>query len=147
MALTLQPLAHPDQLDLLAEEARRQGYRMLDRLQQEWREGTNRFDREGECVLIAVGEDRIVGVCGLNRDPYCSLNDVGRVRRLYVAYEVRRRGVGRLLVESIQQRCPGVFQQLRLRTNSSAASAFYQALDFRPIKDEPDCTHVWNVSA
>lgn len=35
MALTLQPLAHPDQLDLLAEEARRQGYGMLDRLQQE----------------------------------------------------------------------------------------------------------------
>ncbi|MBN69603.1 MAG: GNAT family N-acetyltransferase [Gimesia sp.] len=147
MALTLQPLAHPDQLDLLAEEARRQGYRMLDRLQQEWREGINRFDREGECVLIAVGEDRIVDVCGLNRDPYCSLKDIGRVRRLYVASGVRRRGVGRLLVEAIQQRCPGVFQQLRLRTDSSATSAFYQALGFRPVKDEPDCTHVWTVSA
>ena len=143
----LQPLLHPDHLDLLAEEARSQGYRMLDRLQQEWREGTNRFDREGECVLITVWEDRIVGVCGLNRDPYCVQKDGGRVRRLYVASEVRRRGVGRLLVEAIQQRCPGVFQQLRLRTNSSAASAFYQALGFRPVEDEPDCTHVWNVSA
>lgn len=147
MALTLQPLAHPDQLDLLAEEARRQGYRMLDRLQQEWRESTHRFNREGECVLIAVWEDRIVGVCGLNRDPYCSLKDIGRVRRLYVASDVRRRGVGRLLVEAIQKRCPGVFQQLRLRTNSSAASTFYQALGFRLVEDEPDCTHVWNVSA
>ena len=143
----LQPLLHPDQLDPLAEEARSQGYRMLDRLQQEWREGTNRFDREGECVLIVVWEDRIVGVCGLNRDPYCSLKDIGRVRRLYVASGVRRRGVGRLLVEAIQQRCPGVFQQLRLRTDSSAASDFYQALGFRPVKDEPDCMHVWNVSA
>ncbi|QDT22062.1 GNAT family N-acetyltransferase [Gimesia chilikensis] len=147
MKFELQPLGAPDQLDLLAEEARRQGYRMLDRLQQEWREGINRFDREGECVLIAVGEDRIVGVCGLNRDPYCSLKDIGRVRRLYVASGVRRRGVGRLLVEAIQQRCPGVFQQLRLRTNSSAASTFYQALGFRPVEDEPDCTHVWTVSA
>lgn len=143
----LQPLVHPDQLDLLAEEARRQGYRMLDRLQQEWRESTNRFNREGECVLIAVWEDRIVGVCGLNRDPYCSLKDIGRVRRLYVASGVRRRGVGRLLVDAIQQRCPGVFQQLRLRTNSSAASTFYQTLGFRLVEDKPDCTHVWTVSA
>ena len=145
MPLSLQPLDHPDQLDLLAEEARNQGYRMLDRLQQGWREGINRFDRNGECVLIAVWEDRIVGVCGLNRDPYCTQNDVGQVRRLYVAADMRRQGIGRLLVESIQKRCPGVFQELRLRTNSPAASAFYQTLGFRPVEDDPDCTHVWSV--
>ncbi|MEQ8856730.1 GNAT family N-acetyltransferase [Gimesia sp.] len=145
MALTLQPLDHPDQLDLLAEEARSQGYRMLDRLQQEWREGTNCFDREGECVLIAVRSDRIVGVCGLNRDPYCARDDVGRVRRLYVSVEFRRQDIGRQLVETIQQHCQEKFSQFRLRTHSPEADAFYLSLGFRHTTEDPCCTHVREV--
>jgi hypothetical protein len=60
-------LEHPDQLNLLAREARNQGQRMVERLQQEWLDGSNRFDRAGETVLIAVLNERVVGVCGLNR--------------------------------------------------------------------------------
>lgn len=145
MQPVLQPLEDPDQLNQLAQEAHSQGQRMVERLQQEWREGTNRFDRDGETVLIAVQNECIVGVCGLNRDPYCSGDDTGRVRRLYVSAAVRRQGIGRLLVEAIQQRCPGVFTQLRLRTHSPEADAFYRSLGFRPVDGDPSFTHVWRV--
>lgn len=75
---------------------------MLDRLQQEWKEGTNRFDQAGEILLLAIQNQQVVGVCGLNRDPYTDNDRVGRVRRLYVSVDSRRRGIGRLLVTEIQ---------------------------------------------
>ncbi|QDT28407.1 Acetyltransferase (GNAT) family protein [Gimesia panareensis] len=145
MRPNLQPLEDPDQLNQLALEARSLGQHMVERLQQEWWNGSNRFDQDGEFVLIAVQNECIVGVCGLNRDPYCSGNDTGRVRRLYVSAAVRRQGIGRLLVKAIQQRCPGVFTQLQLRTHSPEADAFYRALGFRPVDGDPTCTHAWRV--
>lgn len=145
MALTLQRLKHPDELFSLAQEARSQGQHMVERLQQEWRDETNCFQQAGESVLIAIQDERIVGVCGLNRDPYCVRDDAGRVRRLYVSADYRRQGIGRRLVETLQQRCVGVFTQLRLRTHSPEADVFYQALGFQRVNGDPCCTHVWEV--
>ncbi|WP_417380756.1 GNAT family N-acetyltransferase [Gimesia sp.] len=119
---------------------------MLDRLQQEWKEGTNRFDQAGEILLLAMQNQQVVGVCGLNRDPYSNSDRVGRVRRLYVSADSRRTGIGRLLVDAIQLRCHGVFDELRLRTDTPAADAFYRALGFRRVEGDPDCTHLREIA-
>lgn len=118
---------------------------MLDRLQQEWNEGTNRFDQAGEILLLAIQNQQVVGVCGLNRDPYTDDDRVGRVRRLYVSVDSRRRGIGRLLVTEIQNHCQGVFDQLRLRTDTPEADAFYRCLGFRRVKGDPECTHLREI--
>lgn len=146
MLISLQELNDPEQLDLLADEARAEGFRMVDRLQQEWRERTNRFDRAGEILLLALQEERVAGVCGLNRDPYSDDDRMGRVRRLYVLKESRRRGIGRLLVTEIQNHCHGVFDQLRLRTDTPEADAFYRSLGFRRVEGDPECTHLREIS-
>jgi GNAT superfamily N-acetyltransferase len=113
---------------------------LLTRLREEWKAGVNRFDDPGEVLYGAFLGDRLAGVGGLNVDPYVCDVRIGRVRRLYVAPDLRRRGIGRRLVEAIIHAARGLFDELRLRTDSTPAARFYEALGFTPhIADA--CTH------
>ncbi|MDD5263775.1 MAG: GNAT family N-acetyltransferase [Candidatus Bipolaricaulis sp.] len=118
------------------------GYRFLRRLVEEWQGGTNRFEGPGEALFVARVEGRLVGVCGLNRDPYASEPRVGRVRHLYVAQEWRGRGVGAALVRHVIQEARGAFDVLRLRAADGAAGFFFARLGFVPTSDIPGCTHL-----
>ena len=83
-----------DVADLLADSERLES-RIVRRLVDEWGSGANRFDRPGEALFGARGAGRLLGVCGLNVDPYAGDDRVGRVRHLYVQSTSRRQGVGR----------------------------------------------------
>jgi GNAT superfamily N-acetyltransferase len=132
----------PDRLAELVAESERDGLAFLRRLVEEWESGDNRFDRPGEALFAAVEGGRVVGVCGLNFDPYFSAGRVGRVRHLYVAAEFRRRGIGTELVAAVIMTARGTFDRLRLRTGSESAAGFYESLGFRLCAEEPACTHV-----
>jgi len=77
-----------DQLNPLVMEAAETGFHALSRLLTEWQSGRNRFDQPREAIFIATDDGHIVGVCGLNRDPYLGDPTVGRVRHLYVALDL-----------------------------------------------------------
>src|SRR4029077_6614438 len=68
----------------LVAESERDGWQFVRRLADEWTSGANRFDKPDEALFIASVDSVIVGVCGLNADPYASDESVGRVRHLYV---------------------------------------------------------------
>lgn len=104
--------------------------------------GTNRFDRPGEALLGAWADGRLVGVCGLNVDPYAGQDGVGRVRHLYVLSACRGLGVGRRLTAEVVALARGRFDTLRLRTSNPAAARLYEALGFRPCVDVANATHV-----
>ena len=87
----------------------------------------------------------MVGVCGLNVDPYAAEPRVGRVRHLYVLSEQRRLGVGRRLVSEVIEVARGRFDRLRLRTEAPGAAQLYQALGFRPSVGTDDCTHIMTL--
>ncbi len=145
--ITVEPLTELP-LDLLAPllgEARQAGSRALDRLAEEWASGVNRFDGPGEALFAALDGGRVVGVCGLNQDPYAPGERVGRVRRLYVLTGYRRRGIARQLVGRAVARARSRFDRLRLRTDSEGAARFYEALGFR-WSDGPDCTHTLELT-
>jgi len=91
----------PDVLAALVAESEQAGWRFVRRLADDWTAGTNRFDQPGEALFAAWSAGRPVGVCGLNVDPYILDRGVGRVRRLYVLTEYRRRGVGQRLVRAV----------------------------------------------
>jgi GNAT superfamily N-acetyltransferase len=135
----------PDGLAELATESERSGFRFVRRLVAEWAAGVNRFDRPGEALFAAVAGGRVVGVCGLNVDPYGAGPRVGRVRRLYVLAAHRRAGVGRRLVAEVVKAARGVFDRLHLRTESPEAAGFYERLGFRPCPGEDACTHVLDL--
>jgi len=133
-------------LDALIAESEWHGLRFVRRLAEEWASGANRFDRPGEVLLFARTAERVVvGVCGLNRDPYAGTGDVGRVRHLYVLAGCRGGGIGRQLVERVIDAARGRFDRLHLRTRNPAAARLYERLGFRPRSDVEHCTHVMEM--
>lgn len=139
----------PPGFPALAAEARGEGFRALDRMQRAWTAGENRFDAPGEGLWVASIGDVLVGMGGLNIDPYLADHAVGRVRHLYVAAAARRAGVGRALVESVIERARGTFRRLRVRTHDDGAAQFYAALGFVPAtgEDQATATHVLSLSS
>ena len=122
----------------LIEEAPRTGGSFLLRLRDEWESGANRFDRPGEALFGAFDGERLVGVGGLNRDPWQP--ELGRLRHLYVLEAWRGRGAGRALAERILAQASGRFTVVRLRTRAPEAVALYRSLGFLPSEGEHE-TH------
>src|SRR5262249_10404426 len=90
---TLRDLPPDRGRDLLA-DSEAAGSRLVPPLVDDWAGGPNRFDRPGETLFGASVGGWLVGVCGLNVDPYAGGALVGRVRHLYVltAFRGRPRG-------------------------------------------------------
>jgi len=142
--LTIEPLSDltsGDIADLLSDSERFESC-IVRRLVEEWGNGANRFDRPEEALFGARDAGRLVGVCGLNVDPYTGHERIGRVRHLYILSAFRRRGMGQQLVLRVIQAAHGRFDDLRLRTNNPAAARLYEALGFRPCDGDGNYTHV-----
>lgn len=132
----------PAALAALEHEAIAEGFGMITRLRQEWESGTNRFDCEGEVLIGSFCADRLLGIGGLNRDPYADNPRVGRLRHLYVMKSERRAGIGRSLVECILRHATISFDSVRLWTDH--AGSFYDRLGFCRV-DGPKVTHVYLI--
>lgn len=139
--LVLRKLIDPVQLANLILSAESEGYRFVTKLLADWRDWSNRFEAPGEAVLIAVLDDELVGVCGLNIDPYVSDAAVARLRHLYVLPKARRTGVGAALVARLIKQARTDFRVVRLRTYNPEAATFYVALGFEPVHGDGTCTH------
>jgi GNAT superfamily N-acetyltransferase len=138
----------PDGLDLLIEESLSEGCGMLKRLNENWLAGTNTFSLNGEAYFEARRNGRLVGVGGLNRDPYTNDESAGRLRHMYVLQSERRNGVGRMLVAAVLKHAQGKFNIVRLRSTigESGAIDFYERLGFRPIAGDQYASHQIEVT-
>ena len=135
----------PGCFDALLAESEQAGSLIVRRLVDEWASGANRFDRAGEALFAVRIEGRLVGVCGLNVDPYSAEPRLGRVRHLYVLSAYRRRGIGRQLVAEVIAASRGRFDHLCLSTGNPVAARFYERLGFRSAA-AAHCTHVLDVN-
>ncbi len=122
-----------------------EGFAFLRRLREEWSTARERFDCPGEAFFTARIQGRLVGVCGLSRDPYTGQADVGRVRRLYVLPGFRGQGVGKRLVEAVLEAARPHFTLLSLRTDNPVAARFYEGLGFDPYPGLECSTHLRNL--
>jgi len=136
----------PERLAPLIAESEQHGLRLVRRLADEWASGANRFDRPGEALFVARDDGRVVGVGGLNVDPYAAEPTVGRVRHLYVLTAYRRLGIGGRIVEEIVETARGRFERLRLSTSNPEAARLYERLGFRPRADVAHCTHALEMT-
>jgi GNAT superfamily N-acetyltransferase len=127
--------------EALTAEAAAEGFEFLNRLEAEWESGANRFDAPGETLLGVFAGGELVGIGGLNIDPFVGDPAIGRIRRIYVRTAWRSAGLGTQLVNSLLARAQDHFSQVRLRAVSPDAGRLYERLGFQPI-DDPHASHV-----
>ncbi|WP_204124334.1 MULTISPECIES: GNAT family N-acetyltransferase [Pseudomonas] len=125
---------------ILEAEAVTEGFRFLTRLVADWKNGSNRFDQPGECLLGAFRNGQLMAIGGLSYDPYAG-SDIGRLRRVYVARASRGQNVGKALVERLLEYAAQRFRVVRLSTDTPEGSAFYLRCGFQQIHDD-FATHV-----
>lgn len=128
-------------IDVLRMAAREEGYDFLDRLVEDWLSGENRFDGPGEVFCGCFDDGVLVAVGGLNRDPFLTDPEVGRIRRVYVRHAWRNRGVGETLVRWLLDGARTNFRSVRLRAENAGAARLYERIGFSPI-DEVNATHI-----
>jgi GNAT superfamily N-acetyltransferase len=126
----------------LVEESKQEGFRFLERLVNEYKNGTNEFKKPSE-ALYGVFTDTgiIVGIGGLNVDPYTTDEKVGRIRRFYILRNFRRKGIGQILLNRIVNEAKKDFDRLVLHTDTPEASKFYRSFGFLEEFNYPKITH------
>jgi GNAT superfamily N-acetyltransferase len=135
----VRPLSDPTVALPLAGLAREEGFGFLDRLIHEWQSGENRFEKDGEVLYGVFVGDELIATGGMTRQGVAR----GRVRRVYVHPDYRRRGVASRLLDVILEFARLHYPEVVLYTNTERASRFYERLGFVPESpDWPDrATH------
>lgn len=109
---------------------------LVARLVADYQSGSNRFDREGEGLWAARDDSSLVGVCGLNQDPFAAASEeAGRVRRLYVLQPWRRLGVASLLLDEVEAMAHRHHRILTAYTADPVAGAFYRARGYQTVTE------------
>jgi GNAT superfamily N-acetyltransferase len=131
----------------LIEESKEDGFRFLDRLVNDYKNGTNDFKKPSE-ALFGVFTDKgiLIGIGGLNVDPYTTDQKVGRVRRFYVSKYFRRKGIGLILLNKIVIEAKKNFDILVLHTDTPQASQFYTSFGFLESSKYPKTTHFMKLN-
>jgi GNAT superfamily N-acetyltransferase len=110
-----------------------EGFKLVQRLRDEYQSGINRFDQPGEALLLARDAQSVIAVIGLNLDPEGRVG-VMRLRRFYVLPEHRRHGLGeKMLLEVINLARTAHAKVHELYTDNSQAERFYERNGFEPL--------------
>lgn len=120
-------------IESLVGESMQEGFEFVQRTVDDWNSGTNRFSQNGEGLWGLVTGSELIGIGGLNIDPYVEDAGTGRVRHLYIRQAYRRKGCAALLMNTIIERARLHFHLLRLFTTNPAAAAFYEQLGFEHL--------------
>ncbi len=142
MSISIRKVQLPiDGFELLLQESLAEGHRFIQRLQEEWVSGSNRFSSEGEALYCAFDGTELVATGGLNQDPFLHSPEIGRIRRIYVRPSWRRRGIATALISILLRDAANHFLQVHLRTENPEAARLYEGMGFEPLVS-PTATHI-----
>lgn len=116
--------------DYLVQESKEEGFNFLKNLINEYENELNTFNKSGECLYGIFQEERLIGIGGLNEDPYTENNKIGRLRRFYIAKDYRRIGLGKLLLNQLLSHAEKYFKVVVLHTDTKQGDVFYTANGF-----------------
>ncbi|ADF39686.1 GNAT family N-acetyltransferase [Priestia megaterium] len=127
-------------------ESQEEGFFFLTKLVAEYKNGQNVFNKIGERLWGVYGEqNKLIGVAGLNQDPYSQHTNVGRVRRFYVSARFRRKGIGKRLLKEIIHYAGNYYNTLALYTDTDEATLFYERNGFKRIHNQHKITHEYKL--
>ncbi|PGH80628.1 GNAT family N-acetyltransferase [Bacillus thuringiensis] len=114
----------------LVQDSEEEGFNFLIRLISEYKNEINTFNKTGECLYGIFQGDMLIGVGGLNEDPYTKDNKIGRLRRFYISKDFRRIGLGNLLLNQLLCHAEKYFEVIVLHADTKQGDAFYTANGF-----------------
>lgn len=133
-------------LSNLVKESREDGFRFLERLVQDYKDGKNTFNKNGEALYgVYNNREELIAIGGLNIDPFSDNPEICRLRRFYVAIEYRRNGLGSFLLKRIITEAKNYFTVLVLNTDTSEADQFYTRFGFLKNSQYPNSTHYYHL--
>ena len=132
--------ALPMDFEDLRISAAAEGYRFLDRLHREWVEGSNRFSRPSEQLVVARYGARIAGIGGLTKEP--ALSCAFRMRRFYVRPKDRRTGIGRDIATLLLNGRKPSGALVTVNAATPGAPAFWSALGFDRAAGAAGYSHI-----
>lgn len=91
-------------------------------------------------------EDGLVGMGGVNNNPFCHEGQVGRLRRFYVSKKYRRKGYGAKLLNHIVQECCQNYDVIHLYTDNPKACLFYEMNGFKKVENIEKVSHTLDRS-
>ncbi|PEK62861.1 GNAT family N-acetyltransferase [Bacillus wiedmannii] len=116
--------------DYLVQESKEEGFNFLIKLISEYENKINIFNKTGECLYGIFQGEKLIGIGGLNEDPYTENNKISRLRRFYIAKEYRRKGLGKLLLVRIISDAKKYFNIVVLNTDTVLGDKFYTSIGF-----------------
>jgi GNAT superfamily N-acetyltransferase len=117
-----------------------EGFRFVRRLVDDLALDRVAIDAPCEFFVALVEDELLLAVAGVTPDPYVDDASIGRLRHVYVRPDVRGKHIGRALIRYLEGRAQGCYTSLRLRTDTQAASQFYERLGYAPL-DSKSATH------
>ena len=131
-----------DGFDIFKRESRLEGYRFLDRLELDWVNNKNRFNKQGEAYYVIKVANQIHGVGGINNSPSHEHGlRIGRLRRFYVLKQFRRQGLGQKLLLHIIGQHASNFEVIQLYTTNPEAASFYEKNGFQVVHGIEKVSH------
>ena len=124
--------ALPIDLPALQDEAAAEGYRFVEGILEEWDAGRYAGEDERNTLLAVYREGVLAAIGAVTPDPYDPAPDLLRIRHVYVRPGNRREGVGRVLASALIQQGLALAPRLSLNAADAGASAFWEAMGFRP---------------
>ncbi len=116
--------------DYLVQESKDEGFNFLIKLISDYENKINIFNKTGECLYGIFQGERLIGIGGVNKDPYTENDKIGRVRRFYISKDYRRIGLGNLLLNRLLCHAEKYFKVVVLHTDTKQGDAFYTANEF-----------------
>ncbi|EEL34161.1 GNAT family N-acetyltransferase [Bacillus toyonensis] len=130
----------------LVQDSKEGGFNFLIKLINEYENKINVFNKTGEYLYGIFQGEKLIGIGGLNEDPYTENNKIGRVRRFYIAKEYRRKGLGRLLLVRILSDAKKYFNIVVLNTDTEQGDKFYTSGGFVKGKKYVGASHYLNLN-
>lgn len=131
--MIIEPITElPLEFDRIRAEARAEGFNHIETMWQQWHDGSKRFDRPGEMLVVARSGGSLAGIGGVTED-FVDPQWL-RMRRFYVRPQYRRQAAGRAIAEYLLERALPLNRPIVLYTETSEGAAFWQALGFVRIE-------------
>ncbi|MGE7924064.1 GNAT family N-acetyltransferase [Viridibacillus arvi] len=129
-------------IDSLVKQSKADGFRFVERLVNDYKNGSNTFNHIGEGLFGVFNEEGVlVAIGGLNKDPFSNEQSIGRLRRFYVCKAYRRNGIGSLLVKRIIDEAKKYYKIIVLHTDTEQADKFYSSIGFSKKTLYPNSSH------